>query len=235
MSDSDSVNQKPLKAVMDYMPIPAHTRIFKLHQEAMAALRTSKVQDAVKLPTGIEENEWIASQVLGIFEEMIYLKSLLEEFCTEDTCPKMSAGKHIEYRWSDPYAPDECNRMPRQLSAPDYMNTLASFAYDLLSNRQIIPIDGSPMPEDFCDHMKMLLKRIFRVYAHTYIHHFVEFRDMGVEAHLNCCFKRFIFFVLEFDLVPRTELQALNDRIGKYLAQTGKKKAKEANAKKHHL
>lgn len=43
---------------------------------------------------------------------------------------------------------------------------------------------------------KAIYKRLFRVYAHIYHSHFKQVCTLDEEAHLNTCFKHFIFFVL---------------------------------------
>ena len=50
--------------------------------------------------------------------------------------------------------------------------------------------------------VKVILKRLFRVYAHIYYQHFSEVRDLQEEAHLNTSFKHFIYFVLVSVLLP---------------------------------
>ncbi len=54
--------------------------------------------------------------------------------------------------------------------------------------------------------VKVIFKRLFRVYAHIYHSHFERIVTLGAEAHLNTCFKHFIFFVIEFELVESREL-----------------------------
>lgn len=46
---------------------------------------------------------------------------------------------------------------------------------------------------------------------------------MGEEAHLNTCFKHFVFFVVEFDLIEEKELAPLKDLIDSFIGITGKK------------
>ena len=65
--------------------------------------------------------------------------------------------------------------------------------------------------------MKVIFKRLFRVYAHMYHSHFKVFVDLTAEVHLNTCFKRFVFFILEFDLVQNKELAPLRDLIDSLL------------------
>lgn len=213
-----SKKARPDVRVTNKLKIPPHTGIFKLHLEAQASLNTTSVREAVKLPDGIDRNEWIACQVLGIYDEVIQLMSLLDDMCTNESCPIMNAGKHVTYSWND-----ENNPTPTKLPAPEYMKELGDYAYRLLSDRAILPIDGTPFSSNFEPSMKTLLRRFFRVYAHTYLSHFKNFRDHGVEAHLNCCFKRFLFFVTEFDLLCKDDMLPLKDLIQKFLGDSKKK------------
>jgi len=68
-------------------------------------------------------------------------------------------------------------------------------------------------PDYFRTQSKVIFKRLFRVYAHIYHSHFTQFVTLAAEAHLNTCFKRFVFFILEFDLVSKNELAPLQQLI----------------------
>jgi hypothetical protein len=57
--------------------------------------------------------------------------------------------------------------------------------------------------------VKNIFKRLFRVYAHMYHSHVESIIALGAEAHLNTCFKHFMYFILEFALVERKELEPL--------------------------
>jgi MOB kinase activator 1 len=206
-------------------PLPPHTGVFKLHLQANATLNSSGVYDSIQLPPGIKEEDWIAGQAFSLYEEVVRTVSLLEDICDVEssTCRVMNAGRTVQYAWAD-----EKNPEPRALSAPDYMRTLIEYAHEVLSNPNIVPIDGQPMPKHFRGAMTVLLKRFFRVYAHAYICHFQEIAgDCGVEAHLNFCFKRFLLVVLEFKLVKREDMAPLEGLISKFLAETARK-AREA-------
>lgn len=72
---------------------------------------------------------------------------------------------------------------------------------------------GIPFPRDFQARAKVILKRLFRVYAHIYHQHFEQVVSLGEEAHLNTSFKHFIFFVQEFNLIDKRELAPLADLI----------------------
>jgi MOB kinase activator 1 len=57
--------------------------------------------------------------------------------------------------------------------------------------------------------VKNIFKRLFRVYGHMYHSHVESIIALGAEAHLNTCFKHFMYFILEFNLVERKELEPL--------------------------
>lgn len=203
-------------------PIALHTGIYKLHLEAQATLMSAELVDSVKLPAGVGEHEWIAAQVLGIFEEAEFVVSLLDDLCTEKSCPEMCAGKRVVYKWQDA----EEYQKPTKLPACKYMNLLISHVKKTLGNEEIVPTDGRPFPKQFKDEMGILLKRLFRVYAHAYLHHFREIRELEAEAHLNFCFKHFMFFVKEFNLVNMEDMTPLAKLIEKFEAQHGCKAMK---------
>jgi MOB kinase activator 1 len=194
------------------MPVPEHTGIFKLHLTAQATLGTADLRESVKLPAGIGEDEWIAAKMIGIFDEVEMTVSLLDDLCNETDCPTMQAGKKTCYTWADEETPTPVN-----LPAKVYMNTLVSYGNKMLSNQKIVPTDGSAFPSRFRPTMKLLLKRFFRVYAHMYLHHFNDIVAHDLEAHVNCCFKHFLYFVLEFDLVSMEDMNPLLGLIQKFL------------------
>mmetsp|Transcript_62811 Transcript_62811/g.187289 ORF Transcript_62811/g.187289 Transcript_62811/m.187289 type:complete len:259 (-) Transcript_62811:8-784(-) len=192
-----------------------HTGIYKLHLDAQATLDSANVRQSVKLPPGVKEDEWIASQALGIYEEVCLVVSLLEDMCSEESCPCMTAGKHMTYSWAD-----ERNPKPVSVSAPDYMRKLVDYAWQKLSDGQLIPkVDGQEFPEDFKQEVHLLMKRFFRVYAHAYIHHFEEIREVKAEAHLNMFLKHFLAFVAEFKLVSGRDMLPLKGLVEKWSKQ----------------
>eukprot|EP01137_Pigoraptor_chileana_P006685 Opistho-2@51290 len=86
---------------------------------------------------------------------------------------------------------------------------------------------GVPFPKTFLATAKNILKRLFRVYAHIYHSHFSKIVSLGEEAHLNTSFKHFIYFVQEFSLIEKKELQPLQELIDQL---TAKDQAKELAA-----
>lgn len=53
---------------------------------------------------------------------------------------------------------------------------------------------GEPFPPCFQEVICAIFKRLFRVYAHIYHSHFKHICALKEEAHLNTCFKHFMYF-----------------------------------------
>lgn len=145
------------------------------------------------------------------------LYGTITEFCTEESCPIMSAGPKYEYHWADGHTV----KKPIKCSAPKYIDYLMTWVQDQLDDETLFPskigiyiifctlflsiflktnplilfFAGVPFPKNFLSIAKTILKRLFRVYAHIYHQHFSEVVQLGEEAHLNTSFKHFIFFV----------------------------------------
>ena len=57
---------------------------------------------AVMLPEGEDLNEWIAVNTVDFFNQINMLYGTITEFCTEQSCPVMSAGP--KYEVSSPFS-----------------------------------------------------------------------------------------------------------------------------------
>lgn len=96
-----------------------------------------------------------------------------------------------EYLWAD----GAKYKKPVRLSAPEYIEKLFVWIEGQMDDEAVFPIDyGKPFPPNFRDIVRRIFKRLFRVYAHIYHSHFKSVVALGVEAHLNTCFKHFIYF-----------------------------------------
>mmetsp|Transcript_50725 Transcript_50725/g.62160 ORF Transcript_50725/g.62160 Transcript_50725/m.62160 type:complete len:248 (-) Transcript_50725:117-860(-) len=182
----------------------------ELHQYAQATLGAGNMKEAVKLPQGEDKHEWWAANVVDFFNQISLLYGIITEYCTAKTCPVMSAGPKYEYLWMDGIK----YLKPYKCSAPEYIDLLMTWVEDQINDKKIFPVDdGVNFPKNFKKICKTILKRLFRVYGHIYHHHIKRMVALDCEAHLNTCFKQFIYFVLEFDLVDKRELHPLKDII----------------------
>jgi len=192
------------------------TRRYQLHMHAQATLGAGRLLDAVKLPPGEDEYDWLAVNVTDFFNEVSLLYGVLADVCTPTCCPTMSAGPRFEYKWADGVRV----KKPIRCNAPKYIDYMMSWAQTTLDDETIFPVRvGEPFPPNIRQVVRTIFKRLFRVYAHMYVIHFVSMQEMGAEPHLNTCFRHFMLFVREFDLIEEAELAPLRELIDKVFAR----------------
>ena len=110
------------------------------------------------------------------------------------------------------------------MSAPQYQQLLMQWVQLQLDDEEIFPTaPGVPFPPSFRETVGNIFRRLFRIYSHIYHCHFERVVELTFEAHLNSCFKHFLYFVLELDLVRSEELRPLKPLIDKMLIEDDKK------------
>ena len=143
------------------------------------------------LPEGEDLNEWVAVNTVDFFNQINMLYGTITDFCTEETCPIMSAGQKYEYHWAD----GQQVKKPIKCSAPKYIDYLMTWVQDQIDDESLFPSKigklsfyrffigslyiiiifiGVLFPKNFLAIAKTILKRLFRVYAHIYHQHFKE-------------------------------------------------------------
>ena len=99
------------------------------------------------------------------------------------------------------------------MSAPEYIYCLLEWVDRQISDERIIPPDGVSYRKDFEKLIKVIFKRLFRIFAHIYHRHYGEYHSLNVAQNLNNAFKRFILFVMEFELIDSEHLAPLQKLI----------------------
>jgi len=192
----------------------------RLRQTLKATLKATlgggdDLKSIVQVPEGEDVNEWIAVNTLQFYNAASMIYGTCAEFCTEESCKTMSAGPKYEYLWKD----GDKYKKPTRVSAPVYIDNLLNWVNAKLSDPQLFPVEeGAKFPRNFMSQVKQIYKRLFRLYGHIYFSHFEKIRSIGANAHLNTCFKHFVFFILEFSLVSKEELAPLQKLIVKFAA-----------------
>eukprot|EP00913_Durusdinium_trenchii_P022502 g21139.t1 len=184
--------------------LPAESRYADLITSRQRTLGSMDLAAQVRLPTGCSEEEWLAFNTVELFNELNLLVGAISDICTEATCPTMSAGS---FAW-------HLCQTPQQLSAPKYMEKLLVWVESQLADETFLPVQkGQPFLPNFKKGIRVIYKRLFRIYAHIFHAHFKEMVDSDADAHLNHSFKHFVYFVKEFDLIEDSELEPMGDLI----------------------
>jgi len=103
------------------------------------------------------------------------------------------------------------------MPAPTYIEHLMAWVQSNIDNESVFPsrigklrklrietaanlCAGVPFPKTFPSMIRQVFKRMYRVYAHIYCHHYPVVRELGLEAHLNTSFKHYVLFIDEHNL-----------------------------------
>lgn len=186
---------------------------YDLHRRANDSLHSGlDLKQVVKLPPGEELNDWLAVHVVDFFNRINVVYGVVSEFCTDTSCPIMSGGPKYEYHWCDGVR----YKKPTRCSAPQYVELLMEWVEQQINDEELFPVaTGVSFPRSYTSMVKKIMKRLFRVFVHIYIHHFDKLLSLGAEAHINTCYKHFYHFVIEFNLVDKKELDPLKEMSAK--------------------
>lgn len=104
----------------------------------------------------------------------------------------MSAPEYIEHlmAWVQGNIDNE-QMFPSRIGMSNYMR---------LSSPSLIDLSGIPFPKTFPSLVRQMFKRLYRVYAHMYCHHYPVIVQLGLEPHLNTSFKHYVLFINEHSL-----------------------------------
>lgn len=184
---------------------------YNLFRKAQDTLKSGiNLKLVVKKPHDETFDDWLAVHVVDFFNRVQLLYGTVAEVCTEESCPIMSGGPKYEYLWQDGVE----FKKPKALSAPDYIDHLMDWIQNQIFDETLFPRDCSTnFPPNFKKTCMKILKRLYRVFVHVYIHHFDRITALDAEAHSNTLFKHYYYFVKEFHLVDDKEFEPLADLI----------------------
>lgn len=177
-----------------------------LSQYTKRTLGSGNLRAAVTLPDNEEATEWLAANTVDFFNEISLLYGLVSDDAKKYGKPGEGFPPGFEYRWADGVNVVK----PMRCSSPEYVEYVMMWVEDQINNEDIFPVqEAQPFPSDFLVYVKDIFKRLFRIFAIIYHRHFQTVESLDAAAHLNTCFKHFMFFVLEFGLVDEKEMKAL--------------------------
>jgi len=198
--------------------LPTGSRYNTVLMARQKTLGSADLADQVKLPNGASVEEWLAITTIDFFNELNLLIGAIQDLCTEQSCPQMSAGPYV-WLWAD----GQKVREPTKLSAPQYLEALLTWVDAQLADESFLPVQPNvPFPPNFRKGMRVIYKRLFRIYAHVFHAHFKEMLEDEADAHLNHSFKHFVYFVKEFDLMESEEMEPMKDLVALCMEQKTK-------------
>jgi len=161
-----------------------------------------------QLPKGVEENEWVATHTIKLFENLNLICSCLSDYCTVESCPTMSGGQNQVFYWVS-----DRNKKTRP-PAPTYIEIVMSWIEKQIKDENVFPTKyGNQFPPTFKDTVRKMFRFYFHIIAHIYYSHFQEVINFELVPHLNTLFHHYVLFSQNFNLVEYKEMAALETLI----------------------
>ncbi|GAA6060009.1 hypothetical protein JCM10212_001167 [Sporobolomyces blumeae] len=168
-----------------------------------AALVKGNFKTIVALPKYVDVNEWVAVNLVDLFNNLNLFYSVVTEFCTVENNPTMSAGPGMDYTWID------ANRKRVKLPAPQYIDYVLTWVEGLIKDEAVFPTKaGREFSPNFPSVARHIYTQLLRIFAHLYHAHYPVYLHLSAEGHLNSLFAHFLTFGREFDLLEPKECRA---------------------------
>jgi len=170
------------------------------------------MKPAVLMPSGASENDWLHINVVSFYNNANVIYSKFVHKCTTDTCPNTSAGVQ-NYLWMD-----LVKKVTVEIPALEYFSNLFEWIVrDNFNDESKFPplSKDAAYPDGFRYAVSDISRRVFRVYAHVYHHHYSEFAENGIMPIENFekSFELFYHFVSEYKLVSEADLKPMEGLI----------------------
>ncbi|KAF7298803.1 hypothetical protein MIND_00827900 [Mycena indigotica] len=186
---------------------PAQKPLYLCSPFVEAALVKGNFKTIVMLPKYVDIMEWVAVNSLCVFIFDFYTNlnefyGVLTEFCTQHTCPTMSAGTTLNYTWINQ------DRKHVHLPAGTYIDYVLTWVQNMLDDDNVFPTkSGQDFPPSFPSTVKHIYRQLLRVFAHIYHAHFAQILHLRSEPHFNSLFAHFLAFGAEFELLEMKDLK----------------------------
>lgn len=168
------------------------------------------LDEAIKCPDGRKVEDWIATHAVEFYNQLVIFYKFVEDDCSNEKCPVMSAGHKYKYLWQD----DDQFKKPTEFSAKEYISLLFDSADAFLGDKTFFPTDKySKYPPKFKSEISKLFRRFLRVYAHLYKSHATVLKECDALQHFNTSFTHFYKFTNYYSLIDKQEFMPLKEVI----------------------
>ncbi|CAL5973489.1 Mob1-like_protein [Hexamita inflata] len=165
----------------------------------------AEIEELISCPSDSDINDFIAYNLCQFVEDIeAFVMFIKTECCEQECCKVMNAGPGNKYLWQQGTA------QPVEISSTEYCAKLLAWITEQLNNRAMFPIDeGQAYPKDFIKQVKVLFRRLFRVYMHIYHCHLTLVKKNGLEQKLQYCIKIYVEFMKKHKLCEDTDFEPI--------------------------
>eukprot|EP01083_Nonionella_stella_P088642 247154_1 len=187
----------------------------KLYQYLQRNPNEHSYRQVIQLPEDTRLEDWLAVVIIEIFDNLSSVYASLAHCCNDMSCPIMSIGISHEYLWHEfQHTNSSIKHTKIHCSAPKYIRSFMDFVRETISNASVFPNESNhEYPPHFHSLIQYFCKQIYRIFGHIYLHHLPSVTSLGLHITMNTCFKHYLYFVEEFNLIKSNELKPLHSFI----------------------
>lgn len=191
----------------------------KLSQQKQHFLRWTNdeldLEQFVKLPPNVNENEWLAAHIINLFNNITILYEIIAPYCTPVSCPKMTGPKGENYY-------QESHRKSILTNAPAYIDWVFSKCTEYTANQETFPTKyGQSFGPDFLSYIKKMTRWLLSILAHLYANHFEHLQNCGdMHIYTNQLLSHIVILGEEYNLIEPENRAPLDDLL-QYLLPKG--------------
>ncbi|KAI0225418.1 MOB kinase activator-like 2 [Lamellibrachia satsuma] len=175
-------------------------------------IQSTDMAPLVKLPYGLNYNEWLATHTISFFEHINLMYGIVSEYCTTSACTAMTGPGNIQYSWVDEKGKKS------KCAAPQYVDYVMTFTQNTIHDENVFPTKyGNDFPSSFEAVAKKIHRLLFHVLSHIYESHYELIVILRLHGHLNTLFQHFMLFNTTHLLLEDKETEALDELFQKLL------------------
>ncbi|KAJ2659195.1 hypothetical protein IWW48_003631 [Coemansia sp. RSA 1200] len=172
--------------------------------QSQVRIRRFDIDSLIRQPRGVGRMAWLYEHMRQVCIELGFYISLLRKECTDSRCPVMRAGEATYYCAGHGH-PRPCSAIGYAVHTIDYavqqLSGGSSSSSSLLAaiDAEENQINGGGLLS--LKHFQSMVRRLYRIFAHTYFHHRDLFEQQESATYL---YARFVRLARKYELTPES-------------------------------
>uniref|UniRef100_A0A0N5AEX5 Mob1/phocein family protein n=1 Tax=Syphacia muris TaxID=451379 RepID=A0A0N5AEX5_9BILA len=156
-------------------------------------------------PAGMDKNEWLASHILSLFENVNALCGTLSELCTPVSCPVMSYPGVQKVQWVDE------RKKHHAYSAMQYIDCVMTFCEKTSKDEQLFPTKyGNSFSGNFEFHCRQVARYLWHCCGHLYSKHWDQLTVLNLRPQCSLVLGHLHMIAKLYGLLDSKDLTSLS-------------------------
>ena len=170
--------------------------------ELLAKIPSMNIKDFVVLPNDTELEKWLIVVTMEICNELCKIYDIISDKCDGVLCPCMNIGHKYVCKLNFK------KKKNQNCTAKEYI--LEFFDYvRYICKHEMNSLDGNDIQFIIYD----ICRRISFIFGHIYYTHLNIITTLKLDLRLNVCFKHYLYFIFEYELVNNMDLKPIKKLI----------------------